>query len=256
MSDILLGHGDWFTAARKRIAAGGKPADGLHPDLAAHYDDGGENGLWPLLKHPLVTTIMPIAEMANATYEYKRVEVARLKSEGSWARALWLYERPFRLETLLNWWDDGNISASLMPRLLREMWIDSEEPQIYQDELIPIFRELGFITDEEHDAPTESITVFRGTLPEWVEGMSWTRSMDIAVWFAQRFDRKGVVYTCEAEPTDILAMFDGRGEQEVVLDPSTIKGVTNMPETRAPAPSAPARNQPPAGALGRRKERQ
>jgi hypothetical protein len=57
-------------------------------------------------------------------------------------------------------------------------------------------------------------------------GFSWTRSRDIACWFAttypNRADLPGArpfVFTTMLDPYMILATHDGRGEQEVLVDP-------------------------------------
>lgn len=215
-----MNHQQWHEVTANRMKDGGRLEDGLHPDLEACLEEM-ESGI-VVLRHPLVVTLLPISEVANAIYEQKREQVTKLESEGQWDKAIWLYERPFRMEQFLKWWDEGVISASLAPRMFRAVWIDSEDPQFFHEQVLDLLHQIGFVTDENHDSPQEPITVFRGTLPQWHRGMSWTRSMDIAVWFAKRFDRNGSVYECTAPPDAVLAMLDDRGEQEVILDPEPL----------------------------------
>jgi hypothetical protein len=53
-------------------------------------------------------------------------------------------------------------------------------------------------------------------------GLSWTRSRDIACWFATRHCNIGgvrpFVFQCVFFPHEIVALHDGRGEQEVLVD--------------------------------------
>lgn len=56
-------------------------------------------------------------------------------------------------------------------------------------------------------------------------GLSWTRSREIACWFATRYQRRAdlpgirpFVFTTELEPWEIIAFNNSRGEQEVLVD--------------------------------------
>ena len=219
----MASYEELFTAAGKRMASGERPEEGLLPVLKDCLVDGP---LGPMIKHPLVVSLTPIAELVNAQYEQKLVASREAEERGDWDRVLRLRERPFRMESLLSMWEDDEFDVAYLARLLRWVWVDSEDPQIYgTDRLVALFGAAGFVTDEEtHDGPpTEPIMVFRGTLPRWTRSLAWTRSMDIAVWFAQRYDRGGSVYEATVEPCDVLGMFDGRGEQEVVIDPKNIR---------------------------------
>jgi hypothetical protein len=79
------------------------------------------------------------------------------------------------------------------------------------------------------------LTCWRGVVVEHANpaqaalGLSWTRSRDIACWFATEYygvgDRPGVrsfVFEALVEPITILAFHNGRQEQEVLLDPCTL----------------------------------
>ena len=57
-------------------------------------------------------------------------------------------------------------------------------------------------------------------------GFSWTRSRDVACWFATTYPNRAdlpgsrpFVFTTMLDPYMILATHDGRGEQEVLVDP-------------------------------------
>lgn len=63
------------------------------------------------------------------------------------------------------------------------------------------------------------LTVYRGIKPKGeVRALSWTLSKKKAEWFANRFQPDGVVYRAKIAKEHLLAYFNCRSEQEVVLD--------------------------------------
>lgn len=57
-------------------------------------------------------------------------------------------------------------------------------------------------------------------------GLSWTRSRDIACWFATRHDwpaGRPFVFQAALLPDEIVALHDCRGEQEVLVDPALLE---------------------------------
>ena len=65
----------------------------------------------------------------------------------------------------------------------------------------------------------EVMTVYRGVKPKGeVHALSWTLSKKKAEWFANRFKSDGTVYRAKIPREHILAYFNCRNEQEVVLD--------------------------------------
>ena len=59
----------------------------------------------------------------------------------------------------------------------------------------------------------------RGRNPK---GMSWTRDLKKAEWFAGRFG-KGYVLEGTAEKKDVLAFFGRRNEEEIVIEAKSVK---------------------------------
>lgn len=79
--------------------------------------------------------------------------------------------------------------------------------------------------DEEDRADFEElpdrVKIYRGVTEynqNMVKGLSWTLDRKVAEWFAHRFMSKGHVYAATILKKDILAYYDGRNEQEVVVD--------------------------------------
>lgn len=66
------------------------------------------------------------------------------------------------------------------------------------------------------------ISVYRGVSGSGTElGLSWTMSKETALWFQHRMepiDPNGRVYHAEVPREAVLACFNGRDEQEIVLD--------------------------------------
>ena len=65
----------------------------------------------------------------------------------------------------------------------------------------------------------DMITVYRGVKPKGeVLALSWTLSRKKAEWFANRFQSDGTVYRAKIAKEHILAYFNCRSEQEIVLN--------------------------------------
>lgn len=55
---------------------------------------------------------------------------------------------------------------------------------------------------------------------------SWTLDQKTAEWFAHRFDEDGTVYEAQIPKQHILALFNGRGESEVIVEPKFLTDIT------------------------------
>ena len=70
----------------------------------------------------------------------------------------------------------------------------------------------------------DEVTLYRGIAGDGkVNGISWTRSEQTAEWFAKRLlcgEQKGEVYKIIVPKEHCLCYFNGRDEQEVILDTS------------------------------------
>lgn len=114
--------------------------------------------------------------------------------------------------------------------LLRDAWTDAEFPN--RDPSVTLAGKIGFfrkadkslIMDPQeqmvYEALPEKVTVYRGINSKGsVKGISWTLSKKKAYWFASRWpENKGMVYQAMVSKEHIYAYFNGRNEQEVILD--------------------------------------
>lgn len=112
---------------------------------------------------------------------------------------------------------DPNISKREMAQLFRKC---TPKYLMEKDELIKFFRltAYGF----------EMIPIFRGVTSynaSNVKALSWSLSKKTAEWFAHRYNENGTVYSALIPASHILAYFAGRGEDEIVVDPSYLSEV-------------------------------
>jgi hypothetical protein len=61
-------------------------------------------------------------------------------------------------------------------------------------------------------------------------GISWTLSKEVAVWFARRWQDKGLpmVVTGKCRKRDVLGYTNGRKEQEIIINPVNIRVVKSL----------------------------
>ena len=72
----------------------------------------------------------------------------------------------------------------------------------------------------------EQFEVYRGVAPGRTElGLSWTRNLETAEWFASRWNEFGdkVILKATIQKQQALAYFNGRDEDEIVVDVFAIK---------------------------------
>jgi len=146
-------------------------------------------------------------------------------------KVFYLIRKPYHLTFLK--YIKKDLSDEDFSRLLGHIWVTSENPN--QDVNVPIntliswFRETDkqfLMTKDDfkiYENLPEEIFVYRGvSRGRNPDGLSWTRTLEKAKWFANRFGegyvRSGII--CKQ---DVLAYFSTRGEEEIVLDVSKIK---------------------------------
>lgn len=108
------------------------------------------------------------------------------------------------------------------------VWTAAEFPtlQFGFDEWFELFWLAGFVTDKPgFEKPTEPLTIYRGAFDDSRHGPSWTTDLMVASWFWRRYkqgapNRPAHVWTATAMPNEILGMFFGRSESEVIFDPT------------------------------------
>ena len=123
--------------------------------------------------------------------------------------------------------------------ILADAWIRSEEPNrdpnLTQSKLLAMFRRADpqFLMDDRERKCLEElpdpVTIYRGVRSDHAKGvyaLSWTLDHEKARWFANRYGRQGQVYEAKIQKDHIHALFHGRGESEVIVDPKYLMEVT------------------------------
>ena len=114
------------------------------------------------------------------------------------------------------------------------IWRDSESPNMDANVSIPELIRYFKIADKRILMEDENYEVFKNLPDEFViyrgvgtesnpMGLSWTRNREKAIWFAKRFDfekvKKGYVQRAVVKKEWVLAYFNDREEEEIVVNP-------------------------------------
>jgi len=201
---------------------------------------------WGLaLRHPSVSMIpycYSMGETANRWLVQKSERLEQAIEEKEWDLALVLHEKYARIAAF----------QELAPQMtdeeywqhLRQTWMEVENLWQYRDLipglLAPPHRDKShrhLMMDEAerrllNGLPLECI-IYRGCGPANEQGWSWTLSAEQAEWFAERSPGRngGVVLEGECHRLDIIAFLDGRGEDEILIDPEDVRIVRRVDVT-------------------------
>lgn len=131
------------------------------------------------------------------------------------------------------------LSEQDMASLLAQAWIIAEapnsDPNISKRELVALFRSVDpkkLMDEKEYElfcGLDDVITIYRGVTSynaKDVKVLSWTLNRATAEWFATRFNEQGTVYEAQIDKQHICAVFLGRNEAEVIVDPKYLQGIT------------------------------
>lgn len=113
--------------------------------------------------------------------------------------------------------------------IMHEVWISVENINgninVSQMEILKMLRKCNpkYLMGQENFKVYENLpdtfTVYRGLQENAQEdGLSWTLSKDVAEWFANRFDNEGEIIEKVIHKSEVIAYFNDRDEEEVVLD--------------------------------------
>ena len=150
-----------------------------------------------------------------------------------------LIEKPYVLAFLK--FAAPHLSKADFSTILADAWIRSEQPNhdpnLPQSRLLAMFRAADpaiLMDDEERkllDTLEDAVTVYRGVhsaKSNGVNAMSWTLDQETAAWFAGRYGRQGFVYEAKIQKEHIHALFLGRNESEVIVDPKYLTDITQV----------------------------
>jgi hypothetical protein len=208
----------------------------LDPELAAAVCN---TEIGPAIKHPFVNAVPyapPFASFYNEQLVHKRATFASAVKASDWNTAVFVHERPWRVDvlaSLADYLDDHEYWP-----LVREVWMDAEnitECRTAWDELLRSprgHRELLTADEDQGELANlpDVVTLFQGRTTHRDDGWSWTLKREVGEWFASRFalfeNAKPVLATTTIEKSSIHALLLGRGEHEVLVDPFSLGAVT------------------------------
>ena len=196
----------------------------LHPDLAPFLELDGALGAQ--IRHPLVYQVPLFSNgSANAYYLQKKKDLDRALEEKNFSQVVFLHERPYRLQAFMQ--VAHNLSDRKYWSILSAIWTDTEN----QWQNLGAWKRLlsskryhrHFLMDDTEiqllNSLPELVTIYRGCVKGQNEdGLSWTLDKAKAKFFANRFGREGIILEREIPKSEIIAVFTGRGESEVICE--------------------------------------
>ena len=133
------------------------------------------------------------------------------------------------------------LSGEDYAKVLADAWIRSEnpnnDPNLSRGKLLSMFKaaDPAVLMDADErarlDELGETVTAYRGvrsSRPGSVKALSWTLDRKIAQWVADRYGRQGTVYEAKIDKKHIHALFLGRNESEVIVDPKYLTDITQV----------------------------
>jgi hypothetical protein len=196
----------------------------LHPDLAPFLELDGALGAQ--IRHPLVYQVPLFSNgSANAYYLQKKKDLDRALDEKNFSQVVFLHERPYRLQAFMQ--IAHNLSDKKYWSILSDIWTDTENQwqnlgawkrllssQRYHRHSLMDDTEIQLL-----NSLPELVTIYRGCVKGQNEdGLSWTLDKAKAEFFANRFSKEGIILEREIPKSEIIAVFTGRGESEVVCE--------------------------------------
>lgn len=157
------------------------------------------------------------------------------KAENPWSIYMML-NTPYTLTFLK--YAEPYLSTTDFSELLSASWIMTEyansDAEVSKKQLIKMFRKADPAALMEEDeleqfaSLDDTVTVYRGVTSynaKNVRALSWTLDRETAEWFAHRFGEDGTVYEAQIDKEHIFALFNGRNESEIVLDPKYLEDI-------------------------------
>lgn len=201
------------------------PDEQLLPELAPYLTTAGA---LPMLAHPLVHTILPMASLANRQYRMAIDALDDAAKAQDWRTWIDIHAKPYRMQALHELVDEGTLGLGdepLITELLIHVWVLIENVWQVHDELEQLIEWIDRAVVDADPFMAElpdTVTVYRGHHGVNEAGHSWTTDRAQAEWFASRF-RSGAGELLVAERTvskaKVIFATNVRGEHEVVIRP-------------------------------------
>lgn len=136
---------------------------------------------------------------------------------------------------------EPHLSKEDFSAILSSAWTMAEAPNqdinVSRRSLVSMFKKAApaVLMDEGEYALFKeldnTVTVYRGVTSynaKNIKALSWTLDRDTAEYFAHRFGEDGTVYEAQIDKKHIYALFTGRNESEVIVDPKYLTEITEV----------------------------
>lgn len=134
------------------------------------------------------------------------------------------------------------LSERDLGRILADAWVQEEspglDPNINVEDLVALFRSIApkYLMKkkelQQYQALEDPITIYRGVTSynaQNIRSISWALDRRTAERFAHHFGEDGTVYEARVSKAHIFAVFLGRNEWEVIVDPKHLEQVMEAP---------------------------
>ena len=170
-----------------------------------------------------------VIDHANNVYNHKKEAVDEAIKEKNINSYLWLHERAYRVESIINalddWWKP---SKKEYWELINFLWTDTEnvyENKDYWEQLLFLeFSDSHLMMNEEDfkffDELPNTIKIYRGGVDD--KGYSWSLDKEKAEWFANRFNFDYEVFEKTINKSDVIAYLNDRNEDEIIYADKSI----------------------------------
>lgn len=202
-----------------------------------------------IVKHPF--TDCGITAIKDETGEYQTINLLEEKALKRWRNVIeqmitesdsayqiyMMITKPYAMVFLDH--ISENLSSEDFSTILSSAWIQSEnphcDPNFTRKKLLGLFKkaETRFLMDaseyEDYTNLDDMLTVYRGVTSynaKNIKALSWTLDPKTAEWFAHRFGEEGTVYEAQIDRKYVYALFKGRNESEVIVDPRYLINIT------------------------------
>jgi len=215
----------------------------LAPELSQSLVEHPDLSLGPIIDHPLVRLILYTPdqnEYLNDMFKQKQRDLKKSISNKKWDHVLMLHERPWRSWAFaqfapymkpIEYWENLAFVYMDTEQVYEEkdMWIDFFNANVKQKRKLMNSKERKVI----QNLP-QHVTIFRGyndleNTGHGLMSVSWTLSENLADWFARRFagDSNALVAEGICKKSNILAYFNRREEEEIVINPLDVNIMDN-----------------------------
>lgn len=180
--------------------------------------------------------LLNILESSESKVKWQEFMEKQINNADSVYRIFMMVNKPYALTFLKL--ASKHLSFDDFSRILGDAWVMSENPNsdanVTKAELVDFFVAADpdvIMTPEERkelDELDDVVTVYRGVTSynaDNVYALSWSLEYEKAEWFAHRFGEDGTVYQAQINKKNILALFNGRNEAEVIVCPPCLKNV-------------------------------